>query len=160
MAYGLKYQGEFSSISEVDYHLEILEKDYTGINYSLQMAAVPVVHSWNTDDIKAPVKGSSLSIRYLNKGSIPIESFYSNADDHFKVIFYQGSKVLFVGYLVQDDCIEPMLDYTHEVTLSANDNLGLLKDIELDITNEVSLLPCMAQGDFIGITIPVQNWII
>ena len=160
MAYGLKYQGEFDSISEVGYRLEILEKDYTGINYSLQMAAVPVVHSWQTDDPKAPIKGSSLSIRYLNKGSQPIENFYSNADDHFKVIFYQGSKVLFTGFLVQDDCIEPMVDFTHEVTLSANDNLGLLKDLALDVSAEVSLLPCIAQGDFIGITIPVQNWII
>jgi hypothetical protein len=160
MAYILKYQGEFDSISEVGYRVEILEKDYSGPNYQLQLAAAPVVHNWNTDDPKAPVKGSSLSIKYLNKGSIPIESFYSNADDQFQVVFYQGSKVLFVGYLVQDDCTEPMVDYTHEVLLSANDNLGLLKDIELNISNEVSLLPCMAQGDFIGITVPVQNWII
>jgi len=160
MAYTLKYQGEFDSISEVGYRVEILEKDYSGPNYQIQLAAAPVVHNWNTDDPKASVKGSSLQIRYLNKGSIPIESFYSNADDQFRVIFYQGSKVLFIGYLVQDDCIEPMVDFTHEVLLSANDNLGLLKDLALDVSAEVSLLPCMAQGDFIGITIPVQNWII
>jgi hypothetical protein len=159
MAYGLKYQGEFTNISNVDYRLEIYEKDYSGIFYSLQMAGVPVVHTWNTDEPKAPVKGSSLTIKYLNKGSQPINNFFSTADDTFKVIFKKGSDVLFVGFLVQDDFIEPMLDYTHEVTLSATDNLGLLKDIALDLSAETTTVPCIAQGDIIAITSPVQNWI-
>lgn len=159
MAYGLKYQGDFDSISEVGYRLEIYEKEYTGLFYNLQMAGVPVVHNWNTDEPKAPIKGSSLTIKYLNKGSQPVDMFYSAADDNFKVIFYQGANILFVGFLVQDDFTEPMLDYTHEVTLSANDNIGLLKDIELDVSGETATLPCIAQGDFISITVPVQNWI-
>ena len=159
MAYGLKYQGEFTNISNVDYRLEIYEKDYSGIFYSLQMAGVPVVHTWNTDEPKAPVKGSSLTIKYLNKGSQPINNFFSTADDTFKVIFKKGSDVLFVGFLVQDDFIEPMLDFTHEVTLSATDNLGLLKDIALDLSAETTTVPCIAQGDIIAITSPVQNWI-
>lgn len=159
MAYILKYQGEFSSIVNIGYRVEILEKDYVGINYSLQMSGVPVLHHWATDDPRAPIKGSSLSIKYLNKGSLPIESFISNSDDQFKVRFYQGTQLLFEGFLVQDDFFEPMLDYTHEVTLSANDSLGLIKDIALDTSAEVSNLLCYAQGDFVGITIPFENWI-
>ena len=159
MAYGLIYQGEFDSIAENGYRLEILKKDYTGLFYTLPMAANPVLHRWDNDDIKAPVKGSSLTINYLNKGSNPIENFYSTSDDEFLVKFYNGSQLLFAGFLVQDDYSEIMVDFTHLVQLSANDNLGLLKDVELDVSAQVSYLPTYAEGDFIAITVPVQNWI-
>lgn len=159
MAYSLKYQAEFTSVGETDYRLEILEKDYVGIFYSLPLAANPVIHSWENDEHLSPVKGSSLTIRYLNEGSIPIDNFYSNSDDHFKVIFKKGSSVLFEGFLVQDDFIEELQDHTHEVTLTASDNLALLKDIKLDTSLETAYVPCMAEGDFIAITSPQQNWI-
>ncbi|MGB5048239.1 MAG: hypothetical protein WBO46_04855, partial [Caldilineaceae bacterium] len=158
MAYGLKYQGEFDSISEDGYRIEILQKEYTGPFFTLQMAGVPVVHNWGPDDPKAAVKGSSLTINYLNKGDYPIEVFFSNNDDEFKVIFYQGSQVLFVGFLVQDDIYEPMNDFTHEVTLSANDNLGLLKDVALN-KNPLNNQSTTVEGDFISIVVPPQNWI-
>lgn len=132
MPYGLIYQGEFDSIAENGYRLEILKKDYTGGFTTLPMAGLPVVQNWATDEIKTGIKACNLTINYLNKGSNPIERFYSNNDDEFMVIFYQDAQVLFCGFLVQDDIREPMLDYTHEVQLSASDNLGLLKDIELD----------------------------
>jgi hypothetical protein len=159
MAYSLKYNGSFDNIDNVNCLLEIYEKDYSGIFYSMDFAEAPIIHTWGTDDPKGAVRGSSLTIRYINKGSQPIENFYSAEDDKYKVIFYVAGNVAFTGFLVQDDFIEPMLDYNHPVTLSANDGLGLLKDIELDLKNEVAKLPCIAQGDFIGILVPTQNWI-
>lgn len=160
MAYELIYQGEFSSIAENDYRLEILKKDYSGPFFTLPMSAVPVVQTWGMDEIKGVVKGCSLTIGYLNTGAFPIEVFYSNSDTDFKVIFSQGAQVLFVGFLVQDDIREPMIDYTHEVQLSANDSLGLIKDIEFDKTpTSPTVSYTTAQGDFIAITMPAQNWI-
>ncbi len=161
MAYGLIYQGEFSSIADNDYRLEILKKDYTGGFTTLVMAGKPAVQNWGTDEIKPAVKGCNLSINYLNRGSDPIENFYSNNNDEFKVIFYQSTNILFVGFLVQDDIGEPMLDYTHEVQLSATDNLGLLKDIVFDKypLTATAFNPTTAQGDFISILLPPQNWI-
>lgn len=135
--YGLKYQSTFDPIGPVSatpvYTLEIHEKDYVGSVTDVICAGVPVVHSWQTDDPKAPIKGSSLSISLINKNnSLPLESFFSTDDDQFKVRFKWLSQLMFEGFLVQDDCTETMVDFTHEINLSANDNLGLLKDVALD----------------------------
>ena len=158
MPHGLIYQGEFSSKAD-DYRLEILKKDYTGPFTTLPMAGVPIVQNWGTDEVKDAIKGCSLAINYLNFGSNPIDNFYSNNDDEFLVRFYQDAQLLFSGYLVQDDIREPLIDTTHEVQLSANDGLGLLKDIAFDKTAPAWYLAPTAQGDFISVTTPVQNWI-
>lgn len=135
--YGLKYQCFFDPIGPISvtpvYTIEILEKDYVGGTTDVIGSGVPVLHQWQTDDPKAPIKGSSLSINLINQtGSLPLSSFFSTDDDQFKVRLLFGAQVLFEGFLVQDDCSEVLVDFTHEINLSANDNLGLLKDVTLD----------------------------
>lgn len=136
-SYGLKYQCEFDPIGPVSltpvYKIEILQKDYSGGVTDVIGSGVPCVHQWQTDDPKAAVKGSSLSINLINKnGSLPLSTFFSTDDDHFKVRLYWTTEIMFEGFLVQDDCSESMVDFTHEINLSANDNLGLLKDVPFD----------------------------
>lgn len=115
------------------YTLTILKKDFVGDSTAVIGSTVPVIHSWPTDDPKAPVRGSSLTASLINQnGSLPLSSFFSTDDDEFKVWFNYGAQRLFEGFLVQDDCSETLLDSTHEINLSATDNLGLLKDVPLD----------------------------
>jgi len=130
--YQLKYQCNFDSLQSESYTIQILQKNYTGQSINVKGGATPVLHDWQTDDPKAPVKGSSLSVTFINEGSLPLESFYSIDDDTFKVVLLWNDQILFQGFLVQDDCSEVMVDFTHEINLSANDNLGLLKDLTLD----------------------------
>lgn len=137
MPYGIKYQATFDRVDKtginVAYMLQILEKDYLGSVTDVICSSVSVLQTYQTDDPKAPVKGSSLSINLINKnGSLPLESFYSIGDDQFQVQLFWGAQLMWIGFLVQDDCSEPILDYTHAINLSANDNLGLLKEVALD----------------------------
>lgn len=131
--YGVKYTCEFDPFTEDSevYKLEILQKNYTDSSTSVKGGTTPVVQEWQTDDPNSPIKGSSLVITLINEGTLPLASFFSVADDEYKVIFYYKTAVLFVGFIVQDDCSETMVDFTHEINLSANDNLGLLKDLSL-----------------------------
>ena len=114
--YQLKYQCSFDPLKDASdtYTLQILQKNYTGGVTNVTGGATPVIQEWQTDDPKAPVKGSSLSITLINDGSIPLNSFLSIDADDFKVIFSYGNQVLFVGFLVQDDCLEDLVDYTHD----------------------------------------------
>ena len=221
--YALKYQCVFDPVGPVSetpvYKIEILQKGYSGQVYNCIGGAVPVLHQWETDDPKAPIKGSSLAITLVNKdGNLPLSSFFSTDDDDFLVklsfsksqtvsdtatvsvvpagmgqthvtinkpfdvtnatyfildgvrydiisassdgtntylttfgtpviigvvkdfsIVYSDKRVLFTGFLVQDDCSEQLVDFTHEINLSANDNLGLLKDVSLDKANIFSI---------------------
>jgi len=138
MAYGLKYQTQFTSQSDVnnpekDYRLQFLFKDYTGASVSVIGGDISVVQRCTVDDPVAPVKGQSLDISLVNKGgSLPITAFQSEADDAIQVkLLDENDNVLFIGYTVQDDFYEIMVDYEHSITLSANDSLGLLKGVPL-----------------------------
>lgn len=137
MAYGLKYQTQFTSQSDdnnakLDYTLQFLFKDYVGEVATLTGAETTVIQKCTLDDPFAAIKGQSLSISILNKGgSLPITAFQSNEDDDIQVKLLQGTNLLFIGFLVQDDFYEPMVDFTHPIQLSANDGLGLLKGVVL-----------------------------
>lgn len=133
-AYNLIYQSSFDPVKVNSYNipfytLKIFKKGFTGIATDVICAATPVIHSYQSDDPKAGIKGSSLQINLINDGSLPLTSFYSAEDDTFKIQLFWFAQKIFDGYLVQDDSSEVLIDYTHEIQLSANDNLGLLKDI-------------------------------
>lgn len=129
MSYGVRYICEFDSIAEESYTVELLQKDYAGESALVIAGSKPVMHSVDSDDPRAPIRGSGLTINLINEdGSLPLTNFYSNDDEEWKVKFYWNSQVLFEGFIVQDDCQELIVDYTHEISLSATDNLGLLKD--------------------------------
>lgn len=135
MAYGLKYVCDFDRIGGAypEYTLNIYQKDFDGYETEVTGSAIPVSHAYDTDEPKAPIKGSSLSISLINEsGNITLQDLYSADDEEFKAeLIWHGptDQTLFVGFVVQDDSSELMVDYNHEIQISANDNLGLLKDI-------------------------------
>lgn len=133
MAYGKIYTVDYDSFKSVPYTLEFWKKDYSGPVTAQVGGDRPVIHKWLTDDPKAPIKGSSIDMTLRNKdGALPLSSFYSDADDTFLVKHYRAGQLRFIGFMVQDDCNEILVDHNHYITLSANDNLGLLKDVPLN----------------------------
>lgn len=136
--YGIKYVVDFDRVTDLpypSYTFQILQKDFAGSAIRLHGGASVVVHRWDTDDPIAPIKGSSLEITLINESQFPLTSIYSTDDEEFKdklIWHYITDIVMFEGFIVQDDCSELMVDFNHEVTLAANDNLGLLKDVALN----------------------------
>lgn len=128
---GLKYQSSFDSIRGLDCSLEIYAKDYTGDVIDIVLTDNPIIQSWNTDEAKPAIKGCEVAINILNEGALPVTDFMANEDDYFKVIIKVNSNTVFEGYLVQDDYDEILVDFPHEISLKATDNLGLLKDVSL-----------------------------
>lgn len=141
MAYGLKYQNQFNSRSQDgevqrSYTLQFLFKDYTDGAISVFGGDTSVIQRCTLDDPTAPIKGQSLDITLVNdNNSLPITFFQSEDDDGVIVKLLEGANVLFIGFLVQDDFYETMVDFTHTITLSANDSLGLLKGVILSEAN-------------------------
>ena len=132
MAYAVKYISEFDSTipAITGYKVELLFKGYVGGITRLIAGGTPVLIKCSEDTPNAPIKGFSATFTYINQNNAyPISSFYSTADDDIKMRVSYGSQVIFEGFLVQDDFSEILWDANHEVTLSANDNLGLLKDV-------------------------------
>lgn len=134
MAYGLKYIAQYTGLD--DYSTQFLIKDYTGIFQNVIAARPATVQTFDLDEPKPGVKGSSLNVTLLNKNqTLPLSDFFSPVDNNCMVIHKWREQVLFAGFLVQDDCNEVMLDATHPIDLIATDSLGLLKDVPLNTAN-------------------------
>ncbi|CAB4144104.1 hypothetical protein UFOVP462_16 [uncultured Caudovirales phage] len=131
---GLKYTSSFDAIrTQNQYTLEIYQESYDGSPIPVILAATPVVQEWQEDDPLAPIKGSTLTINLTTSGGLSLLDFYSDNDNEFNVKFIEDttSTTLFEGYILQDDCSEVQVDFVHEITLTASDNLGTIKDINL-----------------------------
>lgn len=133
MSYGLIYTTYFNDFNGNGNTFEIYKKDFTGDPINIVCGSGAVTLSYGPDEPKAKIKGLALKAEIINvQGSFPISNLYSIEDDTFLVKFYVGAGIKFIGYLVQDDCSEIQVDFTHTLEISATDNLGLLKDISLD----------------------------
>ncbi len=132
MSYGLKYFCDFDS-KIASYTLEVYKKDFIGYETEITGGASAVVHTWDTDDPKAPIKGSAVTLNLINEsGNITLADLYSDNDQEHKIklIWHSITDItLFDGFMVLTDSRELMVDFNHEISISANDNLGLLKDI-------------------------------
>lgn len=148
-----QYFMEFSDTNGNDYKATIYEINGAVVTpVELIASATPCVHTWDTDEVKAAVKGSSLKLTYINDGTKPLTIWYTEQDIKYKLIVEctTTTQKLFIGYMVQDDCNEDLVDYAHEVTLSFNDGLGLLKDFLLDENLQDMGIPATVQNDFVA----------
>lgn len=95
----------------------------------------------NDDNPFKPIRGQQLTIQFNSTSNYSMATFSSGSDQRWKVDYYvtDSAKVIFTGFLVLDDLSEPLLPATEVVTLTATDNLGLLKDIPL--TNSDGSIP-------------------
>ena len=138
--WNLKYQTQYTTQSDANnaektHTLQFLFKDYIGGQSTVTGADVTVIQKCTVDDPVAAIKGQSLEIKLINAGNIPLTAFYSEDDDGVQVkLLDENNDILFIGFLVQDDSYELLVDFQHTISLSANDSLGLLKGVILSDT--------------------------
>jgi hypothetical protein len=138
MSYNVFFTGSFDVMQQSEPNLsirvDIFKKGYVGDPKPMILTATPVIHEWQEDNPKAPIKGSTCKIGIIADGTVTLDSFYSNADDTFRVEVkrVETEENLFIGYILQDDCRELQVDFNHEIYIIASDGLGLIKDMTLD----------------------------
>lgn len=133
-----KYNAEFfTSNPACNYRLDLLLKDYTGGTSTNIKLDPEIIQEWQDDDPKTPIRGCTLKIKVIANdpfyNAVNFLDFYSDEDDTWKAILKRTDtdETLFIGYLLQDDCSDICIDYTHTFNLTFSDNLGLMKDISL-----------------------------
>jgi hypothetical protein len=133
-----KYNAEFfTSNPACNYRIDLLLKDYTGGTSTSIKLDPEIIQEWQDDDPKTPIRGCTLRIKVIANDPFynPVNflDFYSNEDDTWKAILKRTDidETLFIGYLLQDDCSDICVDYTHTFNLTFSDNLGLMKDVSL-----------------------------
>jgi hypothetical protein len=133
-----KYRADFyTSNPACNYRLDLLLKNYTAGDIISIYLDPEVIQEWQDDDPKTPIRGCTLKVKIITGdpiyNTVNFLDFYSNEDDTWKAILKRvdTDETLFVGYLLQDDCQDICIDYTHTFSLTFSDNLGIMKDVSL-----------------------------
>lgn len=133
MSYGLQYRLQFTNIDNNLIEVEISAKGATPFPINLNPSGPsPVVISYKSGDLYAndPLRASTCQVKYLYNGVGGLANF-ANVDDTFwKVDVYMtvsSRKLIWTGFVSQDDSIEDLSPQPNEITLNCNDGLGMLK---------------------------------
>ena len=138
MAWAVEYRGEFDDLSYfgstqgLAWTIDIELDGYGGEINEMRMAGRPVVieHLSASDDlISSPVKGSKATINVWSESHFQYTALYSVENMKRRVSIYHDSTLYWRGYLTAG-YTEPYDDTPYEVSLTANDGLGLLHDID------------------------------
>jgi len=143
MAYNLHYYYSFTNYQNDSFRVEILELNYTGDITQLQATDKPFVIAplSGDNDIYSPIKPTAASLSFWSKNngderdgipaySVTINDFYSNTQNAFRVDFYDNNdNLLWSGFIQIDNSDDELQDYAVPINLDANDNLGLLQNI-------------------------------
>lgn len=112
--------------------------DYTGSNTTetidlTEYAPGLELETFNVQENKYnPILGLRATIRFKSTETVNFATFSSGVDYRFFVrVTINTTDIIFNGWLIMDDNQQAFLPAGQEVVLTATDNFGVLKDIEL-----------------------------
>jgi hypothetical protein len=141
MAYGVKYRLEFSDVLGNGKKIEILKDNYSGSVLPLVGTADPVSIKWDgDDDFYSPIIGSTCTINLFVTNEVQYENFYAFDEEEFQVkIFYKDAsnnyQLYWTGFIVTDSYKQALMSPPYQISLQANDGLGLLATKFVGIDN-------------------------
>lgn len=141
MAYEFAYRGEFKNTEDQLIIIHISDTTSGFINPTVFTDFTPVsceMSVVNDNDSKYGIRSKRIDFNIQSSDVIDISPFLDGEDNRWLVdLFVNNISVkIFTGFLVVDDMKEAFLDNgLFQVSMSATDNLGLLRDIPLtDLT--------------------------
>lgn len=141
MAYGVKYRLEFSDVLGNGKKIEILKDNYSGAVLPLVGTADPVSIKWEgDDDFYSPIIGSTCTLNLFVTNEVQYENFYAFDEEEFQVkIFYKDAsnnyQLYWAGFIVTDSYKQALMSPPYQISVQANDGLGLLETKFVGIDN-------------------------
>ena len=128
----MKYIGEFYSINDVLYKIEIITKT-SGSDKELKLSGNPFVTSIISDEdsnIYSPLKCGGATVGVLTESFIP--DFYTGEAQGVKVTLYnetENNRIEWIGYVSPTAYDQNFDEYFEEIQLNCVDGIAVLKDI-------------------------------
>lgn len=141
MAYGVKYRLEFSDVLGNGKKIEILKDNYLGAVLPLVGTADPVSIKWEgDDDFYSPIIGSTCTLNLFVTNEVQYENFYAFDEEEFQVKIYYKNDVnnyilYWAGFIVTDSYKQALMSPPYQISVQANDGLGLLETKFVGIDN-------------------------
>ena len=135
MSYGLKYRLSFDSVSDTPYEINILEAGYDGPVDNRNLGSAPVL---KMDDGEA-VRGTSLELSIETCFDGDLREFYTTDRKKFRVEVYRSGVLFWSGHILPELYSEPYISVPFDVSVTASDGLGLLKNIPFGLSGKRSV---------------------
>lgn len=135
MSYGLKYRLSFDSVSDTPYEINILEAGYDGPVENRNLGSAPVL---KMDDGEA-VRGTSLELSIETCFDGDLREFYTTDRKKFWVEVYRSGVLFWSGHILPELYSEPYISVPFDVSVTASDGLGLLKNIPFGLSGKRSV---------------------
>ena len=135
MSYGLKYGLSFDSVSDTPYEINILEAGYDGPVENRNLGSAPVL---KMDDGEA-VRGTSLELSIETCFDGDLREFYTTDRKKFRVEVYRSGVLFWSGHILPELYSEPYISVPFDVSVTASDGLGLLKNIPFGLSGKRSV---------------------
>lgn len=135
MSYGLKYRLSFDSVSDTPYEINILEAGYDRPVENRNLGSAPVL---KMDDGEA-VRGTSLELSIETCFDGDLREFYTTDRKKFRVEVYRSGVLFWSGHILPELYSEPYISVPFDVSVTASDGLGLLKNIPFGLSGKRSV---------------------
>lgn len=129
MAYGTRYQGQYSNEIQVLFTVDIKQKDYVGDPETFIVQDLELSDS--TDEGAIIAREARLDIRCAIGSAIDWETFLTGNYDEWYIEVYDENYCHFEGFLTPEEGNAPFLDKPYSITIRASNALKLLKDANL-----------------------------
>lgn len=129
MAYGLKYYLDYCDRDNIQYRLEILDKDYTGAAFAVSSAGNPFTKITRNEDGNklTEVQTTSASFNLYEDANLNIDSMLNSSETRFLVKHYIGG-VLDCQLFIVPDLYTSDIDGNSVVEFTATDRTPSLKE--------------------------------
>ena len=138
MSYGVRYILSLLSDRGNDIRIEILEKGFSGTPEQKSLGSAP---SLVVEEADGGIKGSSIAMAIQADVEGELKNLYTTDNRKFRVDLYRNSALYWQGYLMPELYSENYVDPPFDISVTASDQLGALKNISYKGDNvNVSLL--------------------
>ena len=120
-----------------DYKILIKERDYAGEAETKALGAAPLLCM---DDSDSGISGTSLEMVIQADVDGELTVLYTVDNKKFLVELNRNDLLIWTGYLLPEKYSEPFIAVPYDVSVSATDGLGILKDIPFSLKGDRNLL--------------------
>ena len=135
--YGTRYILQFDSEKfGHEYKILIKEDGYSGPSENKSLGAAPLLRR---DDSDSGISGTSLEMVIQADEDGELTSLYTVDNKKFLVELYKNNSLIWTGYVLPEKYSEPYVPVPYDVSVTASDGLGILKDIPFTLSGEKTL---------------------
>ena len=136
MIYGLKYFGEFKSLLNSFFRVEIEERSFTGESTEMVMAENPLQLDYPGDEynVYRPVFGSQLIVSVISGTNFQYINLHTADARQYRVTVYKDEVLLWRGWILPDLFNEPYVAPPYVVQITARCGLGELENVQVPET--------------------------